>query len=217
MEELKKQIRTGDLILFDSKNTGIFRLFDTAIKFFTGSDYNHIAMVLVNPTFMAKTCNLPIENFTGYFVWESSWEGTPDPQDGKVKLGVQLTPLEEVINNNRGKFFIRKIECSDELYKKTFNNNNLEDIHEIVYDKMYDINPLDWVGALFRKDIDPQKTDRFWCSALMGIIYSKLGIIFDNIDWSILRPSDFSIEDKNKHLEFNEGFKLGDEQIEFQV
>ena len=106
MEELKKQIRTGDLILFDSKNTGIFRLFDTAIKFFTGSDYNHIAMVLVNPTFMAKTSNLPIENFTGYFVWESSWEGTPDPQDGKVKLGVQLTPLEEVINNNRGKFFI---------------------------------------------------------------------------------------------------------------
>ena len=217
MEELKKQIRTGDLILFDSKNTGIFRLFDSAIKFFTGSDYNHIAMVLVNPTFMAKTCNLPIENFLGYFVWESSWEGTPDPQDEKIKLGVQLTPLEEVINNNRGKFFIRKIECSDELYKKTFNNNNLEDIHEIVYDKMYDINPLDWVGALFRKDIDPQKTDRFWCSALMGIIYSKLGIIVDNIDWSILRPSDFSIEDKNKHLEFNEGFKLGDEQIEFQV
>ena len=97
MEELEKQIRTGDLILFDSQNTGIFRLFDIAIKFFTGSDYNHIAMVLVNPTFMAKTANLPIENFTGYFVWESSWEGEADPQDGKIKLGVQLTPLEEVI------------------------------------------------------------------------------------------------------------------------
>jgi hypothetical protein len=217
MEELKKQIRTGDLILFDSKNTGIFSIFDSAIKFFTGSNYNHVAMVLKNPTFMAETYNLPIENFTGYFVWESSWEGEPDPQDNKIKLGVQLTPLEEVIRNNKGKFFIRKLECSEELYKKTFTNENLVKIHEVVYDKMYDINPLDWVGALFRKDYKPKKTDRFWCSALMGIIYNKLEIISDTIDWSILRPSDFSIEDKNKHLEFNEGFKMGVEQIEFQV
>ena len=217
MEEFKRNLRTGDLILFDSHNSGIFWLFDKAIKFFTGSDYNHIAMVLVNPTFMAKTSNLPVENFMGYFVWESSWEGEPDPQDGKIKLGVQLTPLEEVINNNQGKYFIRKIECSNELYNKTFTNENLENIHQIVYDKMYDINPIDWVGALFRKDLKPKKTDRFWCSALMGIIYSKLGIISDEIDWSILRPSDFSIEDKNEHLQYNAGFKLADDQIEYQV
>ena len=217
MEEFKRNLKTGDLILFDSQNSGLFWLFDKAIKLFTGSDYNHIAMVLVNPTFMAKTCNLPVENFTGYFVWESSWEGEPDPQDGKLKLGVQLTPLEEVIQNNRGKYFIRKLECSDELFKKTFTNENLEEVHKIVYDKMYDINPLDWVGALFRKDSNPKKTDRFWCSALMGIIYSKLGIISDTIDWSILRPSDFSIEDKNEHLQYNAGFKLADYQIEYQV
>ena len=54
------------------------------------------------------------------------WEGEPDPQVGKVKLGVQLTPLEEVIKNNKGKFFIRKIVCEDELYDKTFSQENLE-------------------------------------------------------------------------------------------
>ena len=217
MDDLKKLIRTGDLILFDSDNTGIFNLLDKGIKYFTGSSYNHIAMVLENPTFMAKTCNLPIENFTGFFVWESSWEGEPDPQDGKVKLGVQLTPLEEVLKNNRGKFFIRKIVCEDELYEKTFSQENLEKVHKIVYDKPYDINPLDWIGALLRLDFYPKKTDRYWCSALIGQIYSKLGIINDNIDWSILRPSDFSLEDKNLHLEFQEGFKLDDKQIEFKV
>ena len=37
MEELKKQIRTGDLILFDSKNTGIFSIFDSAIKVWINS------------------------------------------------------------------------------------------------------------------------------------------------------------------------------------
>ena len=79
MDDLKKLIRTGDLILFDSDNTGIFNLLDKGIKYFTGSSYNHIAMILENPTFMARTCNLP-ENFTGFFVWESSWEGEPDPK-----------------------------------------------------------------------------------------------------------------------------------------
>ena len=184
MEEFKRNLKTGDLILFDSDNSGLFWLFDKAIKFFTGSDYNHIAMVLVNPTFMAKTCNLPVENFMGYFVWESSWEGEPDPQDGKLKLGVQLTPLEEVIQNNRGKYFIRKLECSDELFKKTFTNENLEEVHKIVYDKMYDINPL---GRTFLEKIQNRKTIDSGV-ALMGIIYSKLGIISDEIDWSILRP-----------------------------
>ena len=82
MEEFKRNLKTGDLILFDSQNSGLFWLFDKAIKLFTGSDYNHIA---------------------------------------------------------------------------------------------------------------------------------------DEIDWSILRPSDFSIEDKNEHLQYNAGFKLADDQIEYQV
>ena len=45
MDDLKKLIRTGDLILFDSDNTGIFNLLDKGIKYFTGSSYNHIAMI----------------------------------------------------------------------------------------------------------------------------------------------------------------------------
>lgn len=217
MDELKKIIRTGDIILFNSQNTGVFNILDQAIKYFTGSSYNHIAMILIDPYFMANTCNLPEKNFKGYFVWESSWEGEHDPQDGKVKIGVQLTPLEEVIKNNKGKYFIRKLICDDDIFNKTFTNDNLEKIHKEVYDKPYDFNPLDWIGALFRLDLSPKKTNRYWCSALVGAIYSKLGIIDENLDWSILRPSDFSIEDKNQHLEFKKGFKLDDKQIEFKV
>ena len=197
----KYDLQTGDILLFDNtENGGFINGLSKLIKWGTHSNYTHVAMVLKDPCFIHPTLK-------GLYVWESGWEGKPDPQDGKLKLGVQLTPLEEVIQNNRGKYFIRKLECSDELFKKTFTNENLEEVHKIVYDKMYDINPLDWVGALFRKDSNPKKTDRFWCSALMGIIYSKLGIISDEIDWSILRPSDFSIEDKNEHLQYNAGFK----------
>ena len=36
--------------------------------------------------------------------------------------------------------------------------------------------PKDWIEALFRKDGRP-KTDRFWCSALTGYIYSHCDVI----------------------------------------
>ena len=39
-------------------------------------------MVLKDPSFLHPTLK-------GLYVWESSWEGKADPQDGKIKLGVQ--------------------------------------------------------------------------------------------------------------------------------
>ena len=95
---------------------------------------------------------------------------------------------------------------------RTINNNNnftdkkLKEIHEVVYNKPYDIVPQDWIQALFRKDDSPQKTNRFWCSALVGYIYTKCGIIKSDTDWSILRPSDFSLD--GERLSFINGNSL---------
>ena len=54
--------------------------------------------------------------------------------------------------------------------------------------------PKDWIEALFNYDDTPQKTDRFWCSALVGYIYTKLGILKSDTDWSVLSPCDFSLD-----------------------
>jgi hypothetical protein len=70
----------------------------------------------------------------------------------------------------------------------------LAEIYKITYDKPYDYNIVDWILAWFKKDITPQKTDRFWCSALLGYIYTELGLLPKDTDWSILTPSDFSTE-----------------------
>ena len=43
-----------------------------------------------------------------------------------------------------------------------------------------------------RKDNHPQKTDRFWCSALVGYFWVQLGFLPETTDWSTLRPSDLS-------------------------
>ena len=88
MESLN--LNTGDLILFSSNNTGLFALFDKLIKLFTNSDYNHIGMVLKDPVYIDS-------KLKGYYLYESSWEGTPDPADGKIKLGSKLHLLKKLL------------------------------------------------------------------------------------------------------------------------
>ena len=72
----------------------------------------------------------------------------------------------------------------------------------------------DWIEAFLQKDSKPQKTDRFWCSALVGYIYTKCGLLNEKTDWTILRPSDFSLSGEN--LKFINGNKLENREIMIQ-
>ena len=101
----------------------------------------------------------------------------------------------------------RKINCNNNL----FNDKVLKSINDVVHNKPYDIIPKDWLNALLRKDNNPQKTDRFWCSALIGYIYTKVGILHESTDWSILRPSDFALNSEN--LSFNNGCNLSNDEF----
>ena len=189
-------LKTGDLILFTGHTHGWLKYFSSMIEYSTHSNYSHIGMIIKDPSFISPSLK-------GTYVWESGWEGEKDPQDGKIKLGVQITPLKEILENfSESKIIIRKVNCPP----LTFTNKILNEIHNTVYDKPYDIIPKDWVEALFRKDGEPQKTDRFWCSALVGYIYTKCGILKEDTDWSILRPSDFSLD--GEMLNFNDTYSL---------
>ena len=180
-------LKTGDLILFCGHNTGLMSLFSSMIRYATHSNYTHVGMIIKDPIFIDPSLK-------GIYVWESGYEGTPDPQDNKTKLGVQITPIEQIIKNFEGSVVItRKINCNPEH----FSNENLKKVHDIVYGKPYDVNPIDWFQALIKRDINPKKTNTFWCSALVGYIYTKCGILDEDTDWSIMRPSDFSIDGEN--------------------
>ena len=190
---------TGDLLLFTEHSDGLFECFLSMIRWGTHSNYTHIAMILKDPSFIHPSLK-------GTFVWESSWEGKPDPQDGKIKLGVQITPLNEVLQTfSESKVILRKVNCPKDN-KTYFSEENLKKVHDVVYDKPYDIVPKDWVEALIQKNSEPQRVDRFWCSALVGYIYTKCGLLDSTTDWTILRPSDFSLSDEN--LKFINGNKL---------
>ena len=158
-------------------------------------------MVLKDPDFIDP----PLK---GYYVLESDWEGTPDPQDNKIKFGVQITPFDEIYNRYKqtnSSIYARKINCNSDIFCKT----NLENIHKIVYDKSYDYYPTDLIEAFKKKNKEPQRTDCFWCSALVGYIYTKANILKSNTDWSIMEPCDFSEEQQNLNLINN--ISLGEE------
>lgn len=198
------ELKTGDLLLFNNENnSGFFGWLSKLIKWGSHSNYTHIAMVLKNPTFVNP-------NLKGLFVWESSWEGKPDPQDEKIKLGVQITPIQEILDDYKtdGKVLLRRLE---NVKEDTFSDKKMKQIHNVAYDKPYDIIPTDWIGAMFKKDTHPQKTNRFWCSALIGYIYTKLEILECDTDWSILAPNDFSLGGEN--LNFVKPYSLSPEEI----
>ena len=61
------------------------------------------------------------------------------------------------------------------------------------------------------KDLNPQKTSRFWCSALVGYIYTKCGILNPDTDWSIMTPNDLSLD--GEKLRYIENCKLSSSEI----
>lgn len=191
------ELQTGDLVLVTGRSTGVYQLFLDMIMYGTHSSIVHIGIIIKDPEFTET----PMK---GTFFWESGFEGTPDPQDGKIKLGVQLTSIEELIDSKNSAFYVRRFNDNS-----VFNNTEkLKQIHRHVYCKPYDINPRDWLYALFRKDIEPQKTDRFWCSAFVGYVLTQLGLLSGNTDWSTLYPSDFALD--SEKLNYSSENKLMD-------
>tara|TARA_Y100000590_G_scaffold294719_1_gene332110 strand:+ start:303 stop:932 length:630 start_codon:yes stop_codon:yes gene_type:complete len=193
-------LQTGDIVLVSNYEKGMFNLFLDMIRYGTHSDYVHIGMIVKDPQFTEKP-------LSGTFFWESSYEGTPDPQDGKVKLGVQMTPIEDLFKNySSATFYVRKFNDYS-----LFTEEALKEVHDIAYCKPYDINPRDWILALFQWDPTPQLTNRFWCSAFVGLILTKVGILEPETDWTIMRPCDFALDGEN--LNYNCDVKLLEEEF----
>jgi len=189
-------LKTGDILLFSAELTfNPISWFAKLIEVFTKSPYSHVGMVLRDPIWISS-------EMRGLYLWESSYEGTPDPQDGKVKLGVEITPMVQVLKNSYDStIWCRKINCPNEKLTVF----NLMKTHSEVYDKPYDFQPGDWIDAYIRKNGKPT-TDRYFCSALVGFIYTTCKILSKDTDWSIIRPSDF---DDEKHLNFEQQCFLG--------
>lgn len=193
----KYNFQTGDILLYQHKYRWfsawdyLFNIIDYVIQKGTCSKYTHIAIIVKDPSWN--------KDLKGYFIIESNLENTPDAEDHKIKMGVELIPLEYVYTSSLEGNFIyhRKLNCiRDEKFYNKWN-----DIHKVIHNKPYDILITDWIKALFKWNIgDTHKTNTFWCSALAAYIYCQLGFLKKDIDWTLISPVEFSC--KQKQLEF---------------
>tara|TARA_B100000401_G_scaffold418263_1_gene341977 strand:+ start:48 stop:638 length:591 start_codon:yes stop_codon:yes gene_type:complete len=171
------ELETGDIILF----SGNYFL-SYIVEYFTKSIYSHVGVVLKNP-------NLGDAKFKGIYLLESGFENTPDPENHRIKKGVQIINLEDKIKNYRGRIYVRKLHCTRD---KKFYEKIIE-IHSTVHNIPYDLNPIDWIKGYFKIDIgNTQKENTYWCSALVSFVYVELGFLNKNIPWTLISPKELS-------------------------
>lgn len=173
--------QTGDILLYNS-NYWYSRL----IEWGSGSKFSHISIILRDPTFIN-------EKLTGLYILESSYEDIPDSNTGEKVWGVQIIPLDHVLEEYKksyvGNLYYRRLETEkgEDFYTK------LKDCIKHTEGDKYDLNPLDWFKAEFQINIgNTRKENTFWCSALVGYVYCHMGFIDKDISWSILPPRKFS-------------------------
>ena len=208
-DDIINKLDTMDILLFNGQDYW----FSYIVELLTYSKFSHIGLVLKSPTYIDPS-------LTGTYFLESGSEIIPDAEDGKIKFGVQITDLNTVLQNYTGHVYYRKLQITnpnDSIISPFINSiDNTEygpqiaNAYQSVYDAPYDDNVID----LFKADIgmdfgNNQRTDDFFCSALVTYIYTKLGILSNNIQWDLIEPKEYApngqIDQQLKSLIQNNG------------
>ena len=173
------ELDSGDILFFHSNKSIISNL----IEFFTFSKVAHTGIVIKDPWFQNN-------HLQGLYLLESTCDNLIDVEDNKIKWGVKLCKLDQVIAEY-DLVYVRKLKIiRNKQFKDKMNN-----IYEQVKDIPYDLNIKNWyIAALNHLNISNEKVKKhknsMWCSALVGFIYINLGYIDKETDYSNLSPND---------------------------
>ena len=177
--------QTGDILLYSGK-----AWYSWIVETLTDSCYSHISMVLRNPCFVGK-------KLEGIYIIEAKCQSEIDSIREKPIFGTQIIPFEVACRDylaGGGSLYYRKLTCErhDDFAAR------LEDAIRKVYGSPYDTDPYDWLRAEFAYLHGKcQRTDSFWCSALIAYLFVKLGFLPSYIDWTLMNPSRFSGHSNN--------------------
>lgn len=198
---MQNNIENNSVSLVDSLETGDILLYDTRwwysrlIQYFSNGPYSHISIILKNPTWLDEKLT------DTYYILESGGEKFKDAETGKKICGVQIVPLDKIIdeykNQGYGKLYYRKLKCSIDMQEL---QKRIKDAYFKVQVKPYDFDVFDWLEAY--KEVDKnindktltkkyQRINKFWCSALVSYIYVECELLDKNIPWTVVSPNDF--------------------------
>jgi hypothetical protein len=192
-----ENMETGDILLMGNRSFW----FSKIVEMYTGSKWSHVGVILKNPTWIDPSLN-------GYYLWQSGSEKFNDSEDHKNLFGVRLDDLEEIIESYDGYVAWRHLKVKDTIPDL---ENKLKEAHRIVHDKKYDLNIMDFLKARdyviesncisLAKMLNFRRTDKFFCSALVGFIYQQIGLLPLDTEWSRCEPKTFSSENQSLNLE----------------
>ena len=172
-------MNTCDILLMRGRYDTLWGWWTYIIHVVTRTEWTHVGMVLKNPIYIDKKYN------DGLYILESGSEPFSE------KFGVQVTKLDDMINAN----------IYSHMSYRTLTWDTDIDIHErlkiilnVTEDKPYDINIINMLGILFKSKymITPRKLDAFVCSTLIAFVYTELGIMAPDTNWSFFTPKNFS-------------------------
>lgn len=200
-KEIINNFETGDILLFGSNQTLLSRL----IRWWCHSKWSHVGFVLKDPVYIDPALK-------GLYLLESSYENTHDAIDHINKYGVQIVPLEDILEEYKGYIYWRKLEHSE---NNSLLHRNITMIFDNIKNKPYDLSLYDlfslkmnisYPSIRYNYPIlnwflyDHKKLDSFICSGLVAYIYTELGFLSSNTRWSECMPKYFSEENTNLNL-----------------
>lgn len=199
VKESLENLQTGDLLLFGGSSFWFSKL----VRVFSKSQWSHIGMILRDPTYIDPA-------LTGLYLWESGEEDYTDAEDHIKKFGVQINDFTTLLKEGYdGYICYRKLHTD---MPKSELENKIKTIHEAVHNKPYDVHLFDFLEASSKvSDVEKIDTpvsrpwswfkvnhrhnDRYFCSALAGFIYTELGLLPPQTNWTECTPQFFSSEE----------------------
>ena len=191
-ESIRPLLKTGDLVLFSGKG-GI----SEGIKWFTGSRWSHIGVVMRLP-----------DQFDAVLLWESTTLGTAaDVFSGRIEKGVMLVPLSARLRNYRGEVAVRMLSVQDrspviraasvvrEKYKRTPYERNYWELFRSAYDGLFGQN---------RRD-----TSSLFCSEAVAELYQAAALLPGDPPSNEYTPEDFARLQLDGRCTFDPTAELG--------
>ncbi|KJE96007.1 hypothetical protein CAOG_06382 [Capsaspora owczarzaki ATCC 30864] len=188
-------LATGDIILFH----GAQSIFSETIELGSWSQFSHVGMVLTPPHFLA----LDQPAAGSILMFESGWDTEADVEDHKIKFGVSIVPFTaDYVRSYTGRIYVRRL--MDSATRQSYGsvhrdemNRSLALIHQVVYNKPYDTDPMDFIRAELKLHYgNTRRTDMFFCSSFLAYVLYELNLLVmtKTNGWVLYTPKDFSSE-----------------------
>lgn len=187
-------LQTGDLLFFHGT-----AWYSYLLEWLGKSRMSHVGIYVYDPARFGWPHPIAHESASKEYVLHAGYG--LDAESSSTIFGVHLEPLTQVMTSYAtNDVWVR---CVNADRDEEFYRNFLE-AHSRVHNKPYDTVLRDWVEAAMRengyemKHQPEQRTDRFWCSALVAYVYVQLGWLSPDLEWTLVTPGELASDRTKK-------------------